>query len=866
MKKILKKSAIWSGGIIAFLVLISVIIVLLFEKPIGRRLVRAVNNQLKTELQIRDFELSVLSTFPNVSADLLGVVVGDALGGKLLEAERVAFKFSLLSLLSDNIKVQTISIEEGIINIIEADKKGRNNYTIFSASTEEETAAEGDNSSFGLSLDKAFLSDVSIAYLDIPKRQRILIKIKDGSVSGKLADRNLSLSSESAMVVRGLEFSGEKYLEGKALSYDLDLDIDLEKSKYSVKKGNLKIGAHRFALGGWVREAGDYREMDLTVKGEEANLSSLISLLPAAWYEQYFKDFESDGIFSFGATIKGRMDDKRNPFIEVDFGLVDGEIEAAILGSPLKDVQIKAHYSNGKYASSRSSTFELQQFEAILERDKLQAALEIKNFDNPFVDFSADGNLSIHLLYKMFGNPALTDGGGEVEFQNIRVNGYYRDMVDMNRISRVSFDGALIFDDAFIAIEGERLLVDRGKVTIQNNNLAVDDLRLEGPGTDLTVEGDFSNLLPVLFSDTKKGKADSELRFHARLDAESLDIDRLMAFSSIPFNADNFNEEQIDSIKALQISKRARFTRLLKGTFESNIQSFNYRAIEGKSFKGRLTFDNNIMEIEGDTRAMGGNFVVSGSAFFFSEPKLELKLICEGVNIHTFFQQMENFGQDIVVAENIKGRLESKMAIYAFWDKEGNFLTDKLRVLADIRLEEGELVDLEMLYAFTDFLKLKDLRRINVQTLQNWMEISESTVYIPVMFIQSNALNLTVSGQHSFENEVEYNFKVNAGQVLANKLKIHDPTLDPLPAKRSGFFNLYYKLWGTIEDYEIRSSRRQILSDFKETEQKKEEIKDKLVAAFGPIINLEEPVGWRDEIPEFEGVTEEGDPEFLDGF
>ena len=77
MKKILKKLAIWSGGIIAFLVLISVIIVLLFVKPIGRRLVRSVNNQLKTELQIRDFELSVLSTFPNVSADLLGVVVGD---------------------------------------------------------------------------------------------------------------------------------------------------------------------------------------------------------------------------------------------------------------------------------------------------------------------------------------------------------------------------------------------------------------------------------------------------------------------------------------------------------------------------------------------------------------------------------------------------------------------------------------------------------------------------------------------------------------------------------------------------------------------------------------------------------------------
>lgn len=867
MKKHLKRFLYWFIGIILAFILAGFLVVVFFEKPIGNQLVRAVNRSLKTELKIEAFQLSLFSGFPDISAEMVGVTLGDALGGNLLEAEKLAFRFSLISLFTSDIKVETILIENGRLNIVQADRRGRNNYSIFSAAETETDDPAAEEKALGLSLEKAYLSNVQLAYLDVPAGQKIVTEIKEGSVSGTLEGMKLGLWSESNMRIRGIELDGQRYLVGQSLSYEVSVDLDLENQRYSFDQGEMVLGGHRFVVTGWLEQKDTYREMDVSIIGKEGNLTSMLTLLPADTYAPFTRDVESDGLFSFEAKIQGRQDQRRNPTVTVTFGLKDGRIEAGVLGSPLKDVQLEARYSSGKYGTGRSSTFELTRFEAFLERRRLTAALSIKNFDDPQIDFQIDGIIPLHLIYKALGNPYLTDGGGDLEFQNVRIRGNYRDMVDVNRIARVTLDGGVVFDDAFVAIDRDRLFVDRGSITIQNNNLAIDDLRLEGPGTDLIINGDVSNLLPVLFSETRKGDPKSTLRFHATLEAESLDLDRMMVFSTIPFEEGEVEQEVYDSLKEVRLIRRANFMEHLTGTFESTIRSFNYRLIEGRYFKGHLSFDGGVMKVDGDTKAMGGNFLVNGSAYFTSLPRLELKLICDGVDIKEFFRQTENFGQDVLVSENLKGRLESKMAIYANWDQEGNFQQEKLRVLADVRLEDGELVDVEMLYNFTDFLKLKDLRRINVQTLQNWMEIEGGVLHIPVMFIQSNALNLTISGKHGFNDEIEYNFKVNAGQVLANKIKTHDPTLDPLPARRTGFFNLYYKLWGTLDTYEIRSSRRRILSEFEETERQKQRIKSKLVAEFGPIINLDEPVNWQDEIPEFEGEpTDSGDPEFLDDF
>ena len=80
------------------------------------------------------------------------------------------------------------------------------------------------------------------------------------------------------------------------------------------------------------------------------------------------------------------------------------------------------------------------------------------------------------------------------------------------------------------------------------------------------------------------------------------------------------------------------------------------------------------------------------------------------------------------------------------------------------------------------------------------MKIENGTVYLPVMFIQSSALNLSISGEHTFDQRILYYIKLNAGQVAATKLKKNDVKRDFKKASKSGWINMYFVLNGSVSD------------------------------------------------------------------
>ena len=198
--------------------------------------------------------------------------------------------------------------------------------------------------------------------------------------------------------------------------------------------------------------------------------------------------------------------------------------------------------------------------------------------------------------------------------------------------------------------------------------------------------------------------------------------------------------------------------------------------------------------------------------------------------------------------KNIKGTVNAKIAVDVFWDENGQFQDKDLRVLGDISIDNGELVDFPLLYDFSNYVKIQDLHHIKFVNMRNWLEVKDGKVIIPSMFIQSNALNMTVSGEHSFSNAINYNVKINAGQVILNKFKRHDPSLRPQEAKRQGWFNLYYRIYGTVDDYKVKSDRKTVMQNMERSNRRKLAIRREIKNIFGSELEeLDEPIDWKDE-------------------
>jgi hypothetical protein len=296
-----------------------------------------------------------------------------------------------------------------------------------------------------------------------------------------------------------------------------------------------------------------------------------------------------------------------------------------------------------------------------------------------------------------------------------------------------------------------------------------------------------------------------------------------------------------------------------------SVDRISHRKIMGKDFTGQVIFDKKKMKVLGDCEAMSGRLSVDAEVDLNHETKLTASLISEGVDINECFLQCEDFGQEFISYKNLDGDLNSYSVVEAHWDDEGKFIRNKLNLISDIRINNGQLRDFELLYQLSDYIKEKDLQHVKFTHLRNWLEIREGTVFLPVMFVQSNALNLHIDGKHDFEQNSLYHVKLNAPQVLWSKIKKHDNSLEPLRARKDGFFNVYYQLKGDSHKFEIASDKKAVKRSFQQSEGHKSDLMQRLFERFKRKDLLEDPEEWYSDIPEYANEMD-GEEEYLEGF
>jgi AsmA-like C-terminal region/AsmA family len=873
MIKWIKKFFLGLLAIIVFVILTAVIIAAFFEKEVGERLITEINKQLKSELRISSFDLSLLSAFPDASAIMYDVVLDDAMDGALIEANKMSFKFELFSLFGSAIKVHSIVIEDGAL-FIRTDKKGKPNYDVIKT-PEVRKLPEDSKSSLALSLEEAQLKDVELTYIDERVKQEIKLNLRDAVLSGEFSSERFALTSFANMKTEFIEIDGQRMFIDKDMVYDATIDVDMKKGRYQLLDVALGVESNMFKVAGTVISAAKDLELDLRVTSEECSLATMFELL-LEQQRAYFSDFESTGTFLFDAIIKGKWNAKEMPAIKASISLQDGTISSPKMGHKLKDVTFGAKIQNGTEHSAESTTFEINDFKGYFNRELITASLNVTNLNKPVIDLKLDGVLPLNAVYGLLDDKRIMDGGGEIEIKNFRLRGQYEDMITPAQIGKVSSSGSIEFDDASLTINEEKLIIDRGAIQILDNSLSVENLKIEGVGSELFLSGKFLNLLPVLLADSLNSE-EAELKFQATLNAPMLNLNRIEKMLAPPPDEALVRRGMInaDSVSIAQTKQREQVTKFLQGTFQAKIDRIVYRQIDAQDFSGSLGFDNNEMTIQGRVKGMDGAFNIDGKAYFEEKPYLNAKVDCEEVDVRKFFTQFENFGMEVLQAKHVKGALSTQFFITAYWAKDGTFLYDELNVLGDIKITNGELIGFDMLYEFADYIKLSDLKHIKFTNLQNYFEIKKSKLYIPVMFLQSNALNMSVSGTHTFENRIDYNIQLNAAQTVANLFKRHDRTKKPIEAKRKGWFNLYYHVYGTVDKYKVKRDKQQVKNAFARSERHKSRIEHELIDRFGSVEKQVMPSDWKDEDennapdPMDDKPSAGGEPEsdeFIEGF
>jgi len=109
-------------------------------------------------------------------------------------------------------------------------------------------------------------------------------------------------------------------------------------------------------------------------------------------------------------------------------------------------------------------------------------------------------------------------------------------------------------------------------------------------------------------------------------------------------------------------------------------------------------------------------------------------------------------------------------------------------------------------------------------------------VIIPEMNILSSAFNISVAGEHTFNNDLDYHLSVLLSEVLSKRFRKRKPKKDEFTNIEDdglGRTTLYLAITGNVDDYKVGYDRRRTRKKIKQDlEEEKEEIKSILKDEF----------------------------------
>ncbi|MGH1337580.1 MAG: AsmA-like C-terminal region-containing protein [Aureispira sp.] len=859
-----------------------VIIAAAFEQQIASLVINTLNKQLKTELQVSDASLSLIWKFPRAA-----VYLNDAqLDGvsdhkeKLLNVKSIALECGIFGLLTGSYNFTSISIQGGSL-FVHYDKKGNVNYDIFTATTEE--SASSESSDLSLSISDATLSNVTLHYVDEATAYNIKVKATDAYFAGdfiinnELNKNQHVLKSYAELYSEYITIGETTYFKGKEIAYDGAVDLDLAKEAYNFDELKLYLQGNLFTMDGSIARNKEGLLYNLTFNSNQALLGALLQLVPEP-YASNIGQFQSNGRLSFDARINGVQSAKKAPIVEVNFGLKDGRMTHPSLDGSMRDVNFEAHFTNGNGIDDWTSKLELLNFQASLNNQPINLNWEMKGLATPIIKMRMDGKIPLNAVYGFFGEQ-VTEGDGLIEIAQLSLEGKLSDMMSMYRVPRVNLGGKIIFNQAYLLVNDIPVKVPSGNLALQDNTFDISDFRFQTEESDMLFNGKFQNVLPVLLSDSLNSQQ-AKLTFNASLHSEKMNLDELLAIGG-GHTAEEIEAAPVteqDSLNKDNLQQRERRTSFLKGSFSTTIKSIKYQGIQATNFNGEVAFDNSVLLLRGvKVNAMDGLLKLNSKVYFEKEPRVELFLDCDNIDMREFLAQTNSFGQEAITAENLRGRLNSLIRVNMYMDSLGNFQHDKLYMVADVTLLNGEILDLKMLEGFASFVKMSDLKHLVFTELHNQFKIENGQFIMPAMFIQSNALNLLVGGTYSFDHDMDFHLKINAGQVVANKFKRYNPDKPVVKARQKGLFNIYARILGNLYgEYTYKISPKYTKESKRYLEEQLarnlpaltntlalEFNKNKNIAdANSKVTELKQPTQWED-IPEYESEGEEP-VEYLD--
>ena len=816
--KRLKIIGIIVGVLLLILTIVGVIFSTIYEDKVKNYILTELNNNVTTKIDVAEINFSVFKKFPYASLEFKKItaeeVTSNKKKGKLFSAQSIFLQFNIFDILNDDYTIKKIQVEEGDVNI-NINKFGHDNYHFWK---ESETT---DESPLSLALEKLTFKNITFYVLNEYKNLDMAIDATDVTLSGNFSDKEFTLTTAAELYIQQINSENINILKDKVVRLNTSLHVNQTTKQYHIKKGEFKIQDLSFNLSGNIKNQEVGVLLDIVSEGENLEIEELFSLFPEKQKEA-LNAYKTQGNITYATSIKGEFSIKKSPAFNTEFTIKDGKVTEKSSNQSFTNLNLIGRFSNGKAHTSNTSQLTIDQLDADFGAGHISGKYIISNFINPYINFDANATIDLETAKEFLKIDTLEIATGEI-LLNLKYKGYIKELSNIKAkdLQRLTANGTAQINNVNLKVVNSPRSVNgiNGFFKFDNNTIQVDSLNAKINQTDISIKGKITNLLAYLFL------KDESLNIYTQLNASKIVLDDLLL---------NTEDAVEDSNYTIHLPKNIDFN------FKAQIDTFQFRKFRATQLSGNIKLKDEILNATQLVfNALDGK--VTGNLSIDNSKNEELlitsKTHLNNIDMYQLFFQFENFGQDYIVDENLKGRATTNIEFASVWDKEFTLDQDKMYVLADIDIKNGELIDYKPILAMSKFIEVEELERIKFDQLTTHITINNKTIHIPKTEILSSALDLTISGTHTFDNQIDYRFKLLLNDVLWGKAKNNKKENNEfgyIEDDGLGRTTLFLHMKGTVDDYKLSYDTKGLKESWSEDlKEEKKNLKTILKDEFG---------------------------------
>ncbi|HWZ22481.1 MAG TPA: AsmA-like C-terminal region-containing protein, partial [Cytophagaceae bacterium] len=474
----------------------------------------------------------------------------------------------------------------------------------------------------------------------------------------------------------------------------------------------------------------------------------------------------------------------------------------------ITDANFYGVFSNGDQKNAATSFLKLENIRFDFNDKMIQGNFLYRNFNNPYIAFDVTGMVNAAALLDFYKIPGIRSASGNIDF-DIDFKGLLDDFKTREGHERIETGGEITIKDLAYTPEDANFKLEKtnGTFIFNKNDIAITDLTTKVGKSDFRVSGLLKNLFGAMLLENGRMLADVEIK------SDKLDIEELLSFR-------NGAEESIIE-KTTKPKGIFPFMEKYAIKVDIDVKEILYKKILMHQFRGALSFDQPYTKTDNISFSIaGGEIVLNSQLNFESENKIitTLRSTLKTINIDSLFYMFDDFGQNFITHKNLKGEFSGAVETAFNWNSKGEINTKSLVASVDGSILKGELNDFEPMQNLARFIDAKELAHIQFSEIKNKVFIENEKIALPEMQILSNVSDISISGTHTFGNEMDYKLTVPLKNIKKPKID-KDAAFGAIEEDSKKGSTLFLTIKGNANDYKIgydtKRTKKKISEDLK---------------------------------------------------